>query len=311
MKTSCRPACWEPASRISVAGSHEDWRTDQGDVPAEALGNPLDNWPGERWLDVRRDDVRELMEQRLDRAVETRCDGVEPDNVDGYANDNGFGLTPEDQLDFNRFLAREAHPRDLSVGLKNDLDQIDELVDDFDWSLNEECHANGECEALTPFVEAGKAVFHAEYVDESQLDEVCAETVPLRISTILKNNELDAWRVACPGFNAGLSGRMSFRTAGIVVRRFGARSGSSRRDAAGRLDHTFGEWSHLVPHNGRRRANVSARPRRYLRCPANNHPDTAPSPYHFGVFCSAPGVAQRLTRTARQAPTQVIMRFDT
>jgi hypothetical protein len=85
--------------------------------------------------------------------VEARCDGVEPDNVDGYANDNGLGLTAEDQLDFNRFLAREAHARELSVGLKNDLDQIDELVGDFDWLLNEECHANGECEALTPFVE--------------------------------------------------------------------------------------------------------------------------------------------------------------
>jgi len=181
------------------AGSHEDWRPDQGDVSAEAIGNPLDDWPGERWLDVRRDDVRELMEQRLDRAVEARCDGVEPDNVDGYANDNGLGLTAEDQLDFNRFLAREAHARELSVGLKNDLDQIDELVGDFDWLLNEECHANGECEALTPFVEAGKAVFHAEYVDESQLYEVCADTVPLRISTILKKTELDAWRVACPG----------------------------------------------------------------------------------------------------------------
>jgi hypothetical protein len=180
------------------AGSHENWRPDQADVPVAALGKALDDWPGERWLDVRRADVRALMTKRLDRATAAHCDGVEPDNVDGYANDNGFGLTAEDQLDFNRFLAREAHDRDLSVGLKNDLDQIKELVGDFDWMLNEECHAKGECEALTPFINAGKAVFHAEYVDESQLDEVCAETVPLKISTILKKTQLDSWRRACP-----------------------------------------------------------------------------------------------------------------
>jgi hypothetical protein len=181
------------------AGSHEDWRPDQGDVPGAALGTALGDWPGERWQNVRRLDVRALMTKRLDRATAARCDGVEPDNVDGYANDNGFGLTAADQLDFNRFLAREAHYRHLSVGLKNDLDQIKELVDGFDWMLSEECHAKGECEALMPFIDAGKAVFHAEYVDESHLDEVCAETVPLKISTILKKIELDTWRRDCPG----------------------------------------------------------------------------------------------------------------
>jgi len=180
------------------AGSHEDWRPDQGELPQAALGNGLVDWPGERWLDVRRADVRALMTNRLDHAVAANCDGVEPDNVDGHANDNGLGLTYADQLDYNRFLAREAHARGLSVGLKNDVVQVSELVDDFDWSLTEECHAYGECAELSPFVAAGKAVFHAEYVDASRLDEVCDETVPLGFSTILKNVELDAWRLPCP-----------------------------------------------------------------------------------------------------------------
>ena len=38
------------------------------------------------------------------------CDGVEPDNVDGYVNDTGFDLTAGDQLDFNRFARGEAPP---------------------------------------------------------------------------------------------------------------------------------------------------------------------------------------------------------
>ncbi len=49
------------------------------------------------------------------------------------------------------------------VGLKNDLDQVAELVDWFDWALNEECHQFEECDLLEPFVAAGRAVFGVEY----------------------------------------------------------------------------------------------------------------------------------------------------
>ena len=34
---------------------------------------------------------------------------------------------------------------------------------DFDWALNEECVQYQECDQLTPFIEAGKAVFGVEY----------------------------------------------------------------------------------------------------------------------------------------------------
>lgn len=36
---------------ISI-GSVEDWRDDAEDFPAEAIGNDLDGWEGEKWLDV-------------------------------------------------------------------------------------------------------------------------------------------------------------------------------------------------------------------------------------------------------------------
>jgi hypothetical protein len=180
------------------AGSHEDWRPDAADFPAAAIGNALDGWPGERWLDVRDAGVRAVLAARLDRAMARGCDGVEPDNVDGYANDSGFPLTAADQLDFNRWLATEAHSRGLSVGLKNDLDQVADLVTSFDWALNEECVQYDECGALAPFIDAGKAVFHVEYGDASLADTVCPMTSPLRFSTLIKRLELDAWRVACP-----------------------------------------------------------------------------------------------------------------
>jgi hypothetical protein len=190
------------AGRIVIcyfsAGSHEDWREDAGSFPAAALGDPLDGWEGERWLDIRDDGVRTVMKARLDRAAARGCDGVEPDNVDGYANTTGFPLTAADQLSFNRFLAAEAHARGLSVGLKNDLDQIEALVADFDWALDEECVRYDECDLLLPFLEADKAVFHAEYATSTELDAICAVTGPLGLSTIVKNLDLDSFRLACP-----------------------------------------------------------------------------------------------------------------
>src|SRR5687767_9845109 len=36
------------------AGSYEEWRPDAESFPKRVLGKPLDGWPGERWLDVRR-----------------------------------------------------------------------------------------------------------------------------------------------------------------------------------------------------------------------------------------------------------------
>ena len=110
------------------AGSWEDWRPDAGDYPPGVLGNPLDGWPGERWVDIRRLDILgPILEARLDLAESKGCTGVEPDNVDAYQNDSGFPLQAADQLVFNRWLASEAHQRGLSVGLKNDLDQVPDL----------------------------------------------------------------------------------------------------------------------------------------------------------------------------------------
>lgn len=185
------------------AGSYEEWRDDAGDFPAEAIGQPLDGWPGEAWLDHRVQGVRDVMTARLDVAVSKGCDAVEPDNVDGYTNTTGFDLTGDDQLDYNRWLATEAHARGLSIGLKNDVDQIDALVDDFDWALNEECVVYSECETTTPFIDQGKAVFHVEYVDDvaegpAAADTVCPQTAPLEFSTLIKEWDLTVWRLACP-----------------------------------------------------------------------------------------------------------------
>ncbi|MFE1444293.1 endo alpha-1,4 polygalactosaminidase [Streptomyces sp. NPDC058739] len=177
-------------------GAFEDWRPDAAGFPRAVLGKG-NGWDGERWLDIRRTDVLEpLMAARLDMCREKGFDAVEPDNMDGYANDTGFPLTAADQLRYNRLIARLAQDRGLAVGLKNDLDQIPELVDDFDFAVNEQCAQYDECDTLTPFITANKAVFHVEY--GLPTTRFCPHTHDLHLSSMQKHYNLNAWRRPCP-----------------------------------------------------------------------------------------------------------------
>lgn len=182
------------------AGAWEEFRPDATAFPESALGNE-NGWPGERWLDIRRPELRPILEARLDLCRDKGFDGVEVDNIDGYSNNTGFPLTAADQLAFNTFLAEAAHTRGLSIGLKNDVEQAAELEPLFDWAINEECARYEECGLLLPFIEAGKAVFHVEY--ELEVSEFCPLTVALGFSSMRKNTELDAWREECPAVHPG------------------------------------------------------------------------------------------------------------
>ena len=178
------------------AGSIEDWRPDANDFPADTLGKSMEGWEGETWLDIRQiASLQSVMENRLDMAVDKGCDGVDPDNVNGYENDTGFPLTYEDQIAFNTFLANAAHERGLFIGLKNDLNQIQDLLPYFDWIINEECFSFNECDLLLPFIEAGKPVFLIEY--ELSPQEFCEQANQMNFNALHKNWELDAYRVTC------------------------------------------------------------------------------------------------------------------
>ncbi|MEC4574810.1 endo alpha-1,4 polygalactosaminidase [Streptomyces virginiae] len=176
-------------------GAWEDFRPDAEAFPQDLLGKG-NGWEGERWLDVRRvAELEPLMAKRFDMCREKGFDAVEPDNMDGYQNTSGFPLTAADQLRYNRLIAKLAHDRGMAVGLKNDLDQIPQLVGDFDFAVNEQCAQYDECDRLAPFIEAGKAVFHAEY--ELSTSRFCATSRAARLSSIQKRYDLDAWRRTC------------------------------------------------------------------------------------------------------------------
>ena len=178
------------------AGSFEEWRPDAGDFPQETLGKPLEGWAGEFWLDIRQiDALASIMEERLDMAAAKGCDGVDPDNINGFENDTGFPLTYDDQIAFNVYLANAAHERGLAIGLKNDLNQVEDLLPNFDWVLNEECFSFDECDLLLPFIEAGKPVFVIEY--ELSPQEFCEQANQMNFNALHKNWELDAYYVSC------------------------------------------------------------------------------------------------------------------
>lgn len=175
-------------------GAWEDWRPDADRFPTSVLG--ADNgWPGERWLDVRRLDLlAPVLSERIAMCRDKGFAAVEPDNVDAYVNDSGFPLTGADQLAFNRWVAAEVHRHGMSVGLKNDLDQVRELVDDFDFAVNEQCFEYSECDALLPFLRAGKAVLHVEYAVPAE--RFCSR-VPPGFSSMQKRLDLGVWRRGC------------------------------------------------------------------------------------------------------------------
>jgi hypothetical protein len=197
------------------AGTWEGWRPDASKFPASVLGSADPGWTDERWLDIRQLSVLEpIMEARLQMCKEKGFDGVEVDNVDGYENDTGFPLTAAEQLTYNEWLANAAHALGLSIGLKNDRGQVVQLEPYFDFSVDEECFVYSECNLLTPFVKAGKAVFEVEYALEPS--QFCVQANALGFMAMRKNLALEAWNAPCwpQGDWVGTKGAAGFDLAG-------------------------------------------------------------------------------------------------
>jgi len=176
------------------AGTWEDWRPDAGAYPPSVLGNP-DGWPGERWVDIRDTSaLLPIMAARVAKCAAAGFDAVDFDNVDGYTNDTGFPLTAADQLTFNTDLAAIAHQDGLSVGLKNDIGQLGQLQDVFDFAIDEQCAQYKECAAYDGWVAAGKAVVEIEY--HGRAARICAQADAGGRDAVLKGLALRAkpWR---------------------------------------------------------------------------------------------------------------------
>jgi hypothetical protein len=156
----------------------------------------------ERWLDVRRIRLlRPIMTSRLALAAKKGCDGVEPDIMDAYRHlpEVRKPIAAADQLRYNRFIANTAHSLGLSVGLKNDVDQLPELVQYFDFAVNEQCFQYEECSVYSAsFVRQDKAVFGAEYAGDPAA--FCPLANRMMLSFQKKRLALGRWRIGCENY---------------------------------------------------------------------------------------------------------------
>lgn len=128
--------------------------------------------PDERFVDLRtasRATLSALMEKRLDLAKMIGCDGVEPDKVHNAQSDPGWTISPTEQTSWFTDIAREAHERELSVGMKNGhtlAGQVDTLASRFDWMMIERCGEYQDCDQVRPFINLRHAVFAIDYTTD-------------------------------------------------------------------------------------------------------------------------------------------------
>jgi hypothetical protein len=169
-------------------GATEAFRNDLGSVPASSRGSELADWPGEFWLDVRDPSVRSVMAARFRTCAALGFDAVEPDNMDGYANQSGLSFTAADQLAYNLWIADQVHALGMAVFQKNDSDQVAALQPSYDGAIVEQCNQSNECGKFSPYVAAGKPVLAAEYSDTAGN---CATNAALGIRTAQFSSTLD------------------------------------------------------------------------------------------------------------------------
>jgi hypothetical protein len=176
-------------------GAWENYRPDAGAYPQNVLGNGVDGFPDERFVDIREvDALKPILEARLDLAVTKGCDGIEPDLDDTYNGySTGFPLTEADQVAFNTAVADAAHQRGLSIGLKNGASEDGSFERSMaaiaDWALNEECNTFDECGGYSVFIDQNKAVFQVEYTnpDGTRTADFCPQDNAANFDGLLKD----------------------------------------------------------------------------------------------------------------------------
>jgi len=193
------------------AGTYEPDRPDLGSLDASNKGAELPDWPGEYWLNIRSDNVVQIMTARVELASQKGCDAIDPDNMDGYSNQNGggFSLTQDDTIAFTQKLSAAAQSYGMQMGLKNAQEVIPSVLDYVQFAVNEECVAGGGCNSYDSMLAAGKPVFHIEYPNggggdaptkkTSSKDATSSYCVDGGFSTVLKNLSLDGYVEYCDG----------------------------------------------------------------------------------------------------------------
>jgi len=138
------------------------------------MGETMRGWENEKWLDIRSQNVFNIMQARIRTAREKGCDGIDPDNIDAYGDESRRGggfknpLQDQDSINYVQKLANEAHQNGLAMGLKNAESILPRVSNMVEFAVNEQCATYyGGCQAYERFINSGKPVFHIEYAEYS------------------------------------------------------------------------------------------------------------------------------------------------
>ena len=171
-------------------GTLETWRKDAKLFDSSDIGNN-NGWPGEKFLNINSEAVRNIMLKRIQLAKSKKCWAVEPDNIDTYTDGvTGFEISYQDQLNYNIWISENVHANGMQVALKNDQDQISDLISYYDFAIIEQCLQYNECHLSNPFIKENKMVLDVEYEYGFNLN-VCNFAYQ-NISIILKDLSLNA-----------------------------------------------------------------------------------------------------------------------
>ncbi len=186
---------------ISV-GTLENYRPDSSLLSHDIIGNIYPAWPDERFLNIREiEKIKPFITSRFDMIKQKGFDGIEPDNMDGYGEVNGFDLTLTDTKLFCDWIIEEAHKRGLSIGQKNTEELVPFLYKKFDWALTEDVFNSNTQNNYSPYISINKPVFSAEYTDVMNTTDfnslVCTKAKQLKYFAFLKHRELTQWTYEC------------------------------------------------------------------------------------------------------------------
>ena len=163
------------------------------------IGNPFSTrFPDEFWANLnddrgQRSFMLQIVEARVLQCAAAGFDGIELDVVDAYAEGTavtGWNISAATQLAYNQALANMVHSHGLTVALKNDIGQREELMPYFDYAINEQCFQYDECDTnpapgYPAWIAAEKAVFTVEY--RVGLGRFCAEANAAGYGSIKKS----------------------------------------------------------------------------------------------------------------------------
>ena len=183
-------------------GTFEDDRPDGSLLPKEVVGSKYDEWPHEKWLDIRQiDKLKPWLNSRFNMILKKGFDAIEPDNLDAYENKTGFTLTINDEKKYIDYLIATAHSNGLGIGQKNVSELTESYAAKFDWALTEDAFQQGWQNDMAAYIKLNKPVFAVEYTDvtlqKNFEDKVCPEAGKLGFTAILKKRDLDKWVDKC------------------------------------------------------------------------------------------------------------------